>query len=102
MVEVEGVVALRAQLAAAEQRVAALTEALCPVADALWESTLGMTVHEGDVTVNGGGYSPIYDAALRKWAVKVIPLIRQLPWTAAGYPSLRERIAAALRAPKGA
>ena len=72
------------------------------VADALWESTLGMTVHEGDVTVNGGGYSPIYDAALRKWAVKVIPLIRQLPWTAAGYPSLRERIAAALRAPEGA
>ena len=74
----------------------------CSVADALWESTLGMTVHEGDVTVNGGNYSTITDAALRKWAVRAVGLIRQLPWTVAGYPSLRERIDAALRAPGGA
>ena len=89
-------------------RVAALEEALrdvaagCPVADALLESTLGMTVHEGDVTVNGGNYSTITDAALRAWAVNVVGLIKQLPWTVAGYPRLREKIAAALRAPEGA
>jgi hypothetical protein len=90
---------LRAELRAL--RVTKLLEELaagCPVADALFESTLGMVVRNGDVTVDGGEHTPITEAALRKWAVRVHGLIAKLPWTTSGYPSLREKIAAALAA----